>query len=71
MDAALPKTSVAEHLADTVVALDAAKLPAAVRRTCEDLLVDVAGLCVTVREADYIKASLAPQGDGLEIQHAW
>ena len=29
------------------------------RRTCEDLLVDVAGLCVTVREADYIKASLA------------
>ena len=59
MDAALPKTSVAEHLADTVVALDAGKLPAAVRRTCEDLLVDVAGLCVTVREADYIKASLA------------
>ena len=59
MDAALPKTSVAEHLADTLVALDAGKLPAAVRRTCEDLLVDVAGLCVTVREADYIKASLA------------
>jgi 2-methylcitrate dehydratase PrpD len=59
MDAALPKTSVAEHLADTVVALDAGKLPPAVRRTCEDLLVDVAGLCVTVRDADYIKASLA------------
>jgi 2-methylcitrate dehydratase PrpD len=59
MDAALPKISVAEHLADTVVALEAGKLPAAVRRTCEDLLVDVAGLCVTVREADYIKASLA------------
>jgi 2-methylcitrate dehydratase PrpD len=59
MDAALPKTSVAEHLADTIVALDAGKLPAAVRRTCEDLLVDVAGLCVTVRDADYIKASLA------------
>ena len=29
------------------------------RRTCEDLLVDVTGLCVTVREADYIKACLA------------
>ena len=42
-----------------IVALDAGKLPAAVRRTCEDLLVDVAGLCVTVRDADYIKASLA------------
>ena len=59
MDAALPKTSVAEHLANTVVSLDAGKLPAGVRRTCEDLLVDVAGLCVTVRDADYIKASLA------------
>src|SRR5918992_5181112 len=59
MDAALPKTSVAEHLADTIVALDAGKLPAAVRRTCEDLLIDVAGLCVTVRDADYIRASLA------------
>ena len=59
MDAALPKTSVAEHLANTVVTLDAGSLPAAVRRTCEDLLIDVAGLCVTVREADYIQASLA------------
>jgi 2-methylcitrate dehydratase PrpD len=59
MDAALPKTSVAEHLANAIVALDAGKLPAAVRRTCEDLLVDVAGLCVTVRDAEYIKASLA------------
>jgi 2-methylcitrate dehydratase PrpD len=73
MDAALPKTSVAEHLADTVAALDAAKLPAAVRRTCEDLLVDVAGLCVTVREADYIKASLAgweDDGPCIAIGHA-
>jgi 2-methylcitrate dehydratase PrpD len=59
MDAALPETSVAEHLANTIVTLDATSLPAAVRRTCEDLLIDVAGLCVTVREADYIKASLA------------
>src|SRR5215218_4535992 len=58
MDAALPRTSVAEHLANTIVSLDAATLPAGVRRTCEDLLVDVAGLCVTVRDADYIKASL-------------
>jgi 2-methylcitrate dehydratase PrpD len=58
MDAALPKTSVAEHLASTIVKLNAGTLPAAVRRTCEDLLVDVAGLCVTVRDADYIKASL-------------
>ena len=59
MDAKLPEISVAEHLANRIVTLDAAKLPAAVRRTCEDLLVDVTGLCVTVREADYIKACLA------------
>ena len=59
MDAKLPDTSVAEHLANKIAAIDAAKLPAGVRRTCEDLLVDVAGLCVTVRGADYIKACLA------------
>src|SRR5262245_39163857 len=73
MDAALPKTSVAEHLADTVVKLDAGKLPPAVRRTCEDLLVGVAGLCVTVRDADYIKACLAgweDDGSCTAIGHA-
>jgi 2-methylcitrate dehydratase PrpD len=59
MDAALPKTSVAEHLVERIAALDASTLPAAVRRTCEDLLVDVVGLCVTVREAGYIRAALA------------
>ncbi len=59
MDAKLPDTSVAEHLANKIAAIDAAKLPAGVRRTCEDLLVDVAGLCVTVRGADYINACLA------------
>jgi 2-methylcitrate dehydratase PrpD len=59
MDAALPETSVAEHLVDRIAALDAGKLPPAVRRTCEDLLVDVVGLCVTVRRADYTRACLA------------
>jgi 2-methylcitrate dehydratase PrpD len=63
MDAKLPQTSVAEHVADAIAALDAGKLPAAVRRTCEDLLVDVAGLCVSARHADYIKASLAAWED--------
>jgi 2-methylcitrate dehydratase PrpD len=55
----LPKISVAEKLTARIVALDAKKLPAAVRRKCEDLLVDVAGLCVTARNEDYIKAALA------------
>ena len=59
MDADLPETSVAEHLANTHRHARRRHAAAAVRRTCEDLLVDVAGLCVTVREADYIKASLA------------
>ena len=59
----LPKVSVAEHLAARIAALDAAKLPAAVRTKCEDLLVDVAGLCVTARNEDYIKAALAGVDD--------
>jgi 2-methylcitrate dehydratase PrpD len=55
----LPKVSVAERLAAAIAALDASKLPSAVRRKCEDLLVDVAGLCVTARHEDYIRAALA------------
>ena len=54
----LLKISVAEQLAPRIVALDAKKLPAAVSRKCEDLLVDVAGLCVTARNEDYIEAAL-------------
>ena len=41
MDAELPRTAVAEHLASKIAALDPARLPAAVRRKCEDLLIDV------------------------------
>ncbi|HEY4972499.1 MAG TPA: MmgE/PrpD family protein, partial [Steroidobacteraceae bacterium] len=59
----LPKVSVAEQLAARIVALDAKKLPGAVRRKCEDLLVDVVGLCVTARNEDYIKAALASCDD--------
>ena len=39
-----------------IVALD--KAPAAVRVKCEDLAVDVAGLCVTARNEDYVKSAL-------------
>ena len=63
MAAELPKISVAERLAARIVALDAPTLPAAVRRKCEDLLVDVAGLCVTARNEDYIQAALAGLDD--------
>src|SRR5208282_4032484 len=55
----LPKIAVAEHLAQKICALDAARLPEAVRRKCEDLLVDVTGLAVTARNEDYVHAALA------------
>jgi 2-methylcitrate dehydratase PrpD len=55
----LPATAIAEVLAGRIAALRADKLPAAVRRKCEDLLIDVAGLCVTARNEDYIKSALA------------
>ncbi len=55
--------SLAEQLAARIVALDAAKLPTAVREKCEDLLVDVVGLCVTARNEDYIKSAMAGLDD--------
>jgi 2-methylcitrate dehydratase PrpD len=54
-----PAISVAEHLAGRIVALRAGALPPAVRQKCEDLLIDVVGLCVTARHEDYIKSALA------------
>src|ERR1700730_560323 len=54
----LPKTAIAEHLAQKICALDAAHLPAAVRRKCEELLIDVVGLAVTARNEDYVKSTL-------------
>jgi 2-methylcitrate dehydratase PrpD len=55
----LPKIALAEILAQKICALDASRLPNAVRRKCEDLLVDVVGLAVTARNEDYVKAALA------------
>ena len=59
MDAKLPQTAVAEILAGKIAALEPARLPAAVRRKCEDLLIDVVGLCVTARNEDYVGSALA------------
>lgn len=63
MDATLPEVSLAERLAGRIVALRADALPAAARGKCEDLLIDVAGLCVTARNEDYVKAALAGLDD--------
>ncbi len=59
----LPKTAVAETLAQSIAALDVAKLPEAVRRKCEELLIDVVGLAVTARNEDYVKSTLAACDD--------
>ena len=55
----LPKISVAETLAAKIAALKPGTLPAATTRKCEDLLIDVVGLCVTARNEDYIRSALA------------
>ena len=55
----LPKISVAETLAAKIAALKSGTLPAATTRKCEDLLIDVVGLCVTARNEDYIRSALA------------
>ena len=59
----LPKTSVAETLAEKIVALKPGGLPAVTTRKCEDLLIDVVGLCVTARNEDYVKSALAGSDD--------
>jgi 2-methylcitrate dehydratase PrpD len=59
----LPETAIAEVLAGKIAALRTDALPEAVRRKCEDLLIDVVGLCVTVRNEDYVKAAIAAWDD--------
>lgn len=58
MDAKLPATAVAEHLVERIVKLEAATLPPGVKQKCEDLLIDVVGLCVTSRNEDYVQAAI-------------
>jgi 2-methylcitrate dehydratase PrpD len=73
MSEPLPAVSIAEHLAERIAAVDPAALPDAVRAKCEDLAVDVAGLCLTARRQDYAMATLAAcDDDGLctAIGHA-
>ena len=58
MNTGLPRISVAQTLADKIVALKVGALPAITRRKCEDLLIDVVGLCVTARNEDYVASSV-------------
>ena len=58
MTSELPKTSVAETLAQKIASLKPGILPQATARKCEDLLIDVVGLCVTARNQDYTQSAL-------------
>src|SRR5438309_1967863 len=63
MTSDLPKISVAEMLAEKIAALKPGSLPAPTRTKCEDLLIDVVGLCVTARNEDYIASALGGWDD--------
>jgi 2-methylcitrate dehydratase PrpD len=63
MPAHVPDVSIAEKLVDRILPLSPERLPASLRARCEDLLVDVLGLCVTARNEDYVKATLAACDD--------
>src|SRR6202048_3542558 len=63
MTSQLPKTSVAEMLAQKIVALKPGALPPSTTRKCEDLLIDVTGLCVTARNEDYVTSALSGWDD--------
>lgn len=56
---AQPTISLSEQLIDCVSALDADSLPPLIRTRAEDLLIDVAGLCVAARNRDYIRALIS------------
>jgi len=67
MTSELPKTSVAETLAQKNRGAETGRFchPATARR-CEDLLIDVVGLCVTARNEDYVRSARwrASEDDG-------
>ena len=63
MTSELPKIAVAETLAERIAALKPGVLPAETARKCEDLLIDIVGLCVTARNEDYVKAALDGSDD--------
>ena len=63
MTSELQKISVAETLAQKIASLKPGILPPPTVRKCEDLLIDVVGLCVTARNEDYVRSALAACDD--------
>ncbi|MBV8919994.1 MmgE/PrpD family protein [Bradyrhizobium sp.] len=64
MSSSVFETSVAETLAERIVAVKPGTLPAETARKCEDLLIDVIGLCVTARKEDYVLSAATAFDDG-------
>src|SRR3989449_7177665 len=64
MNAPADIRSVAERLVAATASLWHAGIPAQVRLRCEDLLVDVGGLCVAARNSDYLRALVASVDGG-------
>jgi len=56
--------TLANQLAEWIASSDPATLPAETRETARRLLLDVAGLCVAARHADYVAATLASVDPG-------
>ena len=57
--------SVAETVAAAIAGFSPARIPSAMRRVGEDLLLDVFGLCLAARRTDYVRALIAGlDGDG-------
>jgi len=63
MTSSRAEPSVAEQLSARIVARAPGRLPQAVRRKCEELLIDVIGLCVAARHSDYVSSALAACDD--------
>jgi 2-methylcitrate dehydratase PrpD len=63
MSESIPAVSIAEKLAERIAGIDPTCLPTALRAKCEDLAVDVVGLCLTARRLDYVQATLAACDD--------
>ena len=67
------KQTVAETLAESVFALSFDAIPKSVQERCQDLLIDVAGLCVAARNSEYVSSlrkSLDAGGACTALGHA-
>jgi 2-methylcitrate dehydratase PrpD len=61
---AAAEPSVAERLAERIAAVRGRPLPEAARRRLEEVLIDVAGLALAARNADYARAAVAAWDGG-------